>query len=294
MPPPGVSDPPIDPSIDPSAYSDLDVLGTVQALGPWWTLLVAGLDPAVTRVRPAPGAASFHELAAEQAIALEAALRRLAPSHASTGDADVEALAEHVHDRAAGRLAQPAVRAALDELLVASLSLLRRAGRTLAATGALGPPATGEVHALFTSDGGLPKLAVPSIAVGPRGAAGDRQRVRRHHGRPWQALCLWSLQAVERLAAEGHPIAPGSAGENVCVSGLDWAAARPGTRLRIGDDVVVELSLFALPCRQNTRWFLAGDFMRMHHDREPGISRMYASVLQTGSIVTGDPVELLP
>jgi hypothetical protein len=282
-----------DPPTDPTQFSRLDVLGTVRTIRPWWDLLMAGLDPAVADVRPAPGGRTFNDLAAEQAMALADTLRRLD----MTGQADrveIEQLAGDVHYAAAGRLAQPEFRSALDDLLVRSLELLRQAGRTLAAIGAFGEPRSGGVHGLFTSNGGVPKLPVDSIEVRASGVVGDRQKTRRHHGRPWQALCLWSMTSVQRLAAEGHPIEPGAAGENISVSGLDWVAARPGTRMRLGSDVVAELSVFALPCRQNARWFLDGDFMRMHHDREPGISRIYASVLQGGRVTVGDGVELLP
>lgn len=283
-----------DPPIEPSVYSKLDVFGTIQALGPWWHLLVAGLDPAVEQERVAPGGSTYADLAAAQAAVLTTTLRRLdARAEAVAGD-EIESLTTGVHGAAAGRVAQPEIRAALDELIVESLTLLRQAGRTLASVGALGGPATGAVHGLFTSAGGVPKLPVDSAKVSARGVVGDRQKVRRHHGRPWQAICLWSRESVERLAAEGHPIHPGSAGENISVTGLDWAAARPGTRMRVGEDVLLELSLFALPCRQNARWFLGGDFMRMHHDREPGISRIYASVLHGGHMAFGDSVELVP
>ncbi|MDQ6696918.1 MAG: MOSC domain-containing protein [Actinomycetota bacterium] len=282
------------PPIDPNAYSNLDVLGTVRSIGPWWRLLLAGLDPAVADVRPTSGGPMFAELAAEQATRLTDTLHRLGATTGHAGRVDIEQLADEVHRMTAGRLARPDIRSALDDLLVRSLALLRLAGRSLAETGAFGEPRFGEVHGLFTSNGGVPKLAVESIEVQTDGVVGDRQKTRRHHGRPWQALCLWSVESVQRLAAQGHPIEPGAAGENVSVSGLDWAAVRPGTRLRLGASVVAELSVFALPCRQNARWFVNGDFMQMHHDRGPGISRIYASVLQGGRVELGDRVDLLP
>ena len=92
------------------------------------------------------------------------------------------------------------------------------------------------------------------------------------------------------ILAAGHPIAAGSAGENVTVRGLDWADVRPGTRLRMGT-VLCEISAWALPCKHNARWFADGDFNRMHHERGP-VSRAYATVLEPGGIRTGDPAVL--
>ena len=150
------------------------------------------------------------------------------------------------------------------------------------------------MRGLFTSDGGVPKRPVAEVVVDARGLAGDRQAERRHHGRPWQALCLWSAEVVERLGAEGHPIVPGAAGENVSIGGIDWVAVRPGTRLALGAEVVAEVSVPALPCKKNAQWFQDRDFTRMHHEREPGVSRMYASVLRGGRLQAGDEVRLEP
>ena len=143
------------------------------------------------------------------------------------------------------------------------------------------------------SSGGVPKRAVDSAPVGLRGLDGDRQAARKHHGRVWQALCLWSADVVDRLATEGHPIAPGCAGENASIRGIDWPALRPGVRLAIGD-VLCEVSAYATPCKKNAQWFTGGDFNRMGHDREPGISRVYASVLSDGIVRVGDKVVVEP
>lgn len=162
----------------------------------------------------------------------------------------------------------------------------------LRAAGELPATADGTVAQLNTSKGGLPKLPVPAVSVGWRGVEGDSQKTRVHHGRPWQALCLWSTEVIEHLHSEGHPIAPGLAGENVTISGLHWPDVRPGVRLRLGE-VLCEVSSYALPCYQNTAWFLDGDFEAMHHERGP-VSRLYATVLEPGRIATGDRVVLEP
>src|SRR3712207_3923787 len=94
---------------------------------------------------------------------------------------------------------------------------------------------TGVVHQINVSNGGVPKLPVPEAAVTVDGVGGDRQRDLRVHGGPFRAVCLFSLEVIERLRAEGHPIAPGTVGENVTVGGLDWTLVRPGVRLRIGE-----------------------------------------------------------
>ena len=155
------------------------------------------------------------------------------------------------------------------------------------------PSARGTVAQLSTSGGGVPKLPVPAAKVAWHGLVGDRQSDRANHGRPWQALCLWSAEVVEEWARDGHPIAFGTAGENVTVRGLDWGALGPGVRLQLGT-AVVQVSSYAIPCAKNAQWFTDGWFKRMAHDVSPGRSRLYASVLQPGAVSVGDAVVVEP
>lgn len=149
----------------------------------------------------------------------------------------------------------------------------------------------GTVVRVNESAGGIPKRAVSSAVVGRRGLADDRQQTRRHHGRPWQALCLYSSEVIDALAGEGHPIEPGSIGENLTISGLDWLQLRPGTTITIGD-VVGRLTLPAEPCAKISGAFLERDFRRAQHSRHPGWSRWYAEVLTPGTVRPGDAVTL--
>lgn len=151
----------------------------------------------------------------------------------------------------------------------------------------------GTVHQLNVSGGGVPKLPVEEFRVRLSGVDGDAQSDLRHHGGPERAVCLFSLERIEEFRAEGHPVAPGSTGENVTVSGIDWSLVVPGARLRLGDDVVIEVSSYTAPCHKNAQWFAGGDFNRMNHQLHPGCSRVYARVLEEGVVRDGDAVELI-
>lgn len=169
---------------------------------------------------------------------------------------------------------------------------LRDLGRLLHEIGAGAPSQQGSVLQLSASNGGVPKDAVLTADVGRRGLLGDRQANRKHHGRPFQALCLWSAEVIDALVAEGHPVHPGAAGENVTVQGIDWTTLRPGVRLLVGQ-LSCEISAWATPCRKNDRWF-TGRSDRIDHELHPGWSRAYAWVLEPGTITTGDPVIVEP
>lgn len=124
------------------------------------------------------------------------------------------------------------------------------------------------------------------------GLTGDRQRNRKHHGGPDRAVCLYSLEVIEALRAEGHSIGPGSAGENLTITGLDWANLKPGDRLTIGARLYLEIMSYTAPCRLNGQWFKDGNSERMAQEAHPGWSRLYARVLVEGNVGIGDKVIL--
>ncbi len=147
----------------------------------------------------------------------------------------------------------------------------------------------GIIVSLNRSNGGVPKLPVDQAWVSVNGMDGDRQRDRRFHGGPDRALCLYSLELVNALRLEGHPIEPGAAGENVTISGLDWTIMRTGARVIVGD-VELELTAFASPCKTIRRAFVSEDFTRLSDKLHPGWSRIYCRVLKEGLLQVGAPV----
>lgn len=148
------------------------------------------------------------------------------------------------------------------------------------------------LHQINVSPGGVPKLPVPQARIELDGIVGDHQADRRYHGAPDQALCLYSLEVLQALAGEGHPIEPGSSGDNLTLCGLFWPGLRAGDRLRVGA-VLVELTDYAVPCSKNGRYFRDAKFSRMSEKLHPGWSRWYARVLSTGVIARGDAVEAI-
>jgi MOSC domain-containing protein YiiM len=149
------------------------------------------------------------------------------------------------------------------------------------------------IYQLNCSDGGVPKLPVEEAQLTPTGLACDRQAHTRFHGGTQRALCLYSLEVIQALQAEGHPIYPGSAGENVTVAGLVWAELAPGRRLALGDEVVIELTSYTSPCRNIGGSFDDGKFKRISQKEHAGESRLYARVIRTGKLAVGQPVRVL-
>ena len=146
---------------------------------------------------------------------------------------------------------------------------------------------------ISVSRGGVPKTAVPEARVTVEGLEGDAQRDLEHHGGPERAVCIYALETIERLRAEGHSIVPGSIGENVTVQGLDWSALVPGSHVLLGATVLVQVTRYTSPCSNIKGSFRNGDSSRVSQKRHPGWSRVYTRVLAAGTIRAGDPVLLL-
>lgn len=156
-----------------------------------------------------------------------------------------------------------------------------------------GRPPYPHVHQINVSDGGLPKLPVLEAKIAKQGVEGDRQRNLKVHGGPDRAVCLFSLELIERLQDEGHSIGPGSAGENLTLAGLTWEELSPGIRVIIGPDVQLEIASYCAPCELNACWFREGEYDRIAQKKNPGWSRLYARVLQGGVVRPGDAVEIV-
>jgi MOSC domain-containing protein YiiM len=149
----------------------------------------------------------------------------------------------------------------------------------------------GRVEAINISGGGVPKQPVFEALIGEHGLGGDHQNDSYHHGGPDRAVVVYSLEVIRALQREGHPISEGAVGENLTVSGLEWARVIPGARLVVGD-VELQITKYATPCRNIRGSFLGDDFMRIFQDRHPGWSRVCARVVKGGIVRPGDAVSV--
>lgn len=156
-----------------------------------------------------------------------------------------------------------------------------------------GRPPYPHVHQVSVSDGGVPKRPVFEAKVGKDGIEGDRQENLKFHGGPDRAVCLYSLELIERLQDEGHSIDAGLSGENLTIVGLEWEQVKPGAVLAVGPEVRLEVTSYTSPCSKNGRWFRDEEFSRVSQKLNPGWSRVYAKVLREGVVRPGDKVEMI-
>ena len=124
-----------------------------------------------------------------------------------------------------------------------------------------------------------------------------RSRVRKT---PEQAnlrqVHLIHCELFDELAASGFVVAPGALGENVTTAGIDLLDLARGTRLRLGNGAVVELTGLRNPCFQIDKNIGPGA-MAATLGRTPdgGLVRkagVMAIVVTGGDVRPGDPIEI--
>jgi len=157
------------------------------------------------------------------------------------------------------------------------------------------PGRTGRVHQVNVSPGGVPKLPVAGTQVRRLGLDGDgHTEPEPIHGGELQAVLIYCIEALARVAADGHRAFPGAYGENLTLEGIDWPALGPGDCLAIGDGgLLVELTKHAAPCQTIAHWFVDRQIARISPKIHPDDARWYARVIVEGPVAAGDAVEVL-
>jgi MOSC domain-containing protein YiiM len=150
----------------------------------------------------------------------------------------------------------------------------------------------GSIVGLFAAlQGGVPKPSVQLLNILEHGCVGDKQNDTKHHGGPNRAVCLFSSEVVNRLHNEGHPIYPGSVGENILLQEIPWDVVSIGTQFHF-NQVILEITSDAPPCRTIKDSFLNEEFKCISAKLNPHSTRWYAKVIQSGEVVTGEHVVL--
>jgi len=150
-----------------------------------------------------------------------------------------------------------------------------------------------QVFQINASSGGVPKLPLRTAEINTLGITIDDHNNKVNHGGPEKAICLYSLEMIRKLQVEGHPIFPGSTGENITTAGLDWSLIVPGLRLQIGPSVELEITKYTTPCQTIRDSFVDQNIDRMSAKTNPGWARAYARVLQPGMIAVGDTIRMI-
>jgi MOSC domain-containing protein YiiM len=151
---------------------------------------------------------------------------------------------------------------------------------------------SGRVASVNVNHGGVPKLPVAGQWVGHLGLIDDgHNEPEPMHGGPDQAVSLYSVEAIARVAADGHTAFPGAYGENLTLEGIELDSIASGDRLAIGEEgLVIELTKRAEPCQTIAQWFVNGRIARINSRRHPADARWYARVIAEGPVHPSDGI----
>ncbi|GDY33028.1 MOSC domain-containing protein [Gandjariella thermophila] len=123
-----------------------------------------------------------------------------------------------------------------------------------------------------------------------------RSRVARDPSQPnLRQVHLVHAELHDELRAAGFAVSAGEMGENVTTRGLDLLALSTGTRLRLGETAVVELTGLRNPCVQLDRFQRGLLAAVLDRDEEGNVVRkagVMGVVLAGGEVRPGDPIHV--
>lgn len=123
-----------------------------------------------------------------------------------------------------------------------------------------------------------------------------RSRVRVDPSQPnLRQVHLIHAELFDELASIGFRVAPAELGENITTRGVDLLALPTGTLLRIGSDVILEMTGLRNPCHQIEE-FQTGLLAAVLDRRPDGKLIRKAGVMTIvkagGTVRPGDPIEV--
>lgn len=108
-----------------------------------------------------------------------------------------------------------------------------------------------------------------------------------HAGGWHRQVSLLAVESIDRMRSAGADVWPGDFAENITVQGMDLVSLPLGTKLRVGEDVVLEITQHGKECHRGCAIReLAGDCVMPREG-------VFATVLEGGRAAVGDEVRLL-
>ncbi|MFZ2445543.1 MAG: MOSC domain-containing protein [Syntrophobacteraceae bacterium] len=133
--------------------------------------------------------------------------------------------------------------------------------------------------AVSTKKGTRKQCVDQAVLVKNHGVEGDA------HAGPWhRQVSFLAMESIEKAKATGLSVDFGDFAENIATEGIDWPKIPVGTRFRLGETALVEITQIGKECHKKCAiYYQAGDCIMPREG-------VFAVVLEGGAIRLEDPV----
>lgn len=108
-----------------------------------------------------------------------------------------------------------------------------------------------------------------------------------HAGAWHRQVSFLAAESIDLARSRGLDVDYGAFAENIATTGIDWQTVPVGTRFRLGDSAIVEITQIGKECKKKCAiYYQAGDCIM---PREGAFGR----VVRGGLIKNGDAIEML-
>jgi len=108
-----------------------------------------------------------------------------------------------------------------------------------------------------------------------------------HAGNWHRQVSLLSSESIDQANLQGLNVGFGDFADNIATVGVDWKTLPIGTRVRLGAQVLLEITQIGKECHNRCAiYYKAGDCIMPREG-------VFARVLEEGRIRCGDPIEIL-
>ncbi len=119
-----------------------------------------------------------------------------------------------------------------------------------------------------------------ALLVKEHGIKGDA-----HAGAWHRQVSFLAVESIEKAKAAGLSVGFGDFAENIATEGIDWVNVPVGTRFRLGESALVEITQIGKECHKKCAiYYQAGDCIMPREG-------VFARVIEGGIIRCGDEVE---
>ena len=125
-------------------------------------------------------------------------------------------------------------------------------------------------------------IAEGAINVGDGGLSGDAHADCATH----RQVSLLAIESIAKMRDLGMDLKPGDFAENLTTEGIDLVSLQPGTRINVGEEVILEITQIGKECHTGCAIFKQVGKCIMPKEG------VFAKVICGGTVKAGDPMKL--